>query len=250
MGGFKMTPLGPAVAALGLAVYANFMGAYLKPHSPEPVLPNDDDGIVYISPDQPSLFTGGCSGRCLYGMWLEKYPSVVLGESYNGDDPLNQALREFDPLFENPQARECLRVPIERREWESRPGHGGYMPGPQPGCRNNGTEIDYSPIWAQPEKHSPGKALGPRDMPRLRSENQNYGAVATSARGFTASGCFCVRRSTWSKQNTKRLQLAHEECAGGAVNQSVFCKVVSEQGRKIFRGGKNREPQIFVWRES
>jgi hypothetical protein len=60
-------------------------------------------------------------------------------------DAVSQALQQFDPNFENPQARECLHVPIERRPWGHR-GRGGYMPGPQPGCKDNGTDIDYPPI--------------------------------------------------------------------------------------------------------
>ena len=91
-----MTPIGSAAIALGFAVFANFQGAYLKDSS---------DEIEYLD-QQASLHTGGCSGRCQYQMWMDRYPSIVLGESYNGDDPMNQALREFDPQFENPQARE------------------------------------------------------------------------------------------------------------------------------------------------
>jgi hypothetical protein len=152
-----VTPIGSAAIALGFAVFANFQGAYLKDSS---------DEIEYLD-QQASLHTGGCSGRCQYQMWMDRYPSIVLGESYNGDDPMNQALREFDPQFENPQARECAHLRLELRPWNNRPGRGGFMPGPQPGCKDDGVTVDYPPIWAQPEKHRPSKALGKNEMPKL-----------------------------------------------------------------------------------
>jgi hypothetical protein len=170
-----MTTLGPAAIALGFAVYANFAGAYLKDSA--------DDGIEYLEP-QASLHSGGCSGRCQYQMWIDRYPSIELGESYHGDDPLTQAMREFDPLLDNPQARECLHVPVERRPWGNRPGRGGYMPGPQPGCKDNGTDIDYPPIVGLPPEALEGRQVyppktslpkwTPHGMPKLRSEAYNY----------------------------------------------------------------------------
>jgi hypothetical protein len=107
-------------------------------------------------------------------MTLQRYPDIVIGEAYSMD-VVSQALRDFDPKFENPQARECLHLPIERRPWGHR-GRGGYMPGPQPGCKDNGTDIDYPPIVGlSPEDFQhrqtypvkPQQKWTPHEMPKL-----------------------------------------------------------------------------------
>jgi hypothetical protein len=94
----------------------------------------------------------------MYGMWQWRYPSIVLGETYNGDDDggLRQAMQDFDPLFEKEQVREF--VPLEQRSWGAPPGRfSGFMPG------------------VEGEHHnSDAKPLAPGAMPKLRSEAYNY----------------------------------------------------------------------------
>ena len=159
-----MTPLGPAAFAILFGVYANWVGAY--------------EGDDY----QVSLHEGGCSYRCMQGLWRDRYPSIELGRDY----PQNELAQQLDPRLINPMLRECLRVSVERRPWGHRPGRGGFMPGQQPGCKEDGTVAPIAGLSVEEFelrlRHGAPMIHGTRDMPELRSEAFNYSTFGTVRR--------------------------------------------------------------------